>query len=391
MDYIKELHSLCAQMIQTPSVTANEMNIVQLLRTKMIKYGYDEVFIDKVGNIIGKINKNVENGKTVLFDGHVDTVDIPNRKAWKKEPFGAEVIDNKIYGRGASDMKGALAAMIIAGAKVKESNLPHGDIYVSGTVFEEIAEGLSLRSVINLIKPDFVVIGEATSLKLNIGQRGRAEIKVTTKGIPAHSANPDRGVNAVTKMVHFLNEVEKIDVTTHPLLGKGELVLTDIISNPYPGASVVPASCSITYDRRLLVGETEEVVLFPIQEIIERLSKNDSKFEATVEIASMELKTYTGYKTTHKRFAPGWLMDNDSEIVQKAFGALKIALAKDPIINCYSFCTNGSCSAGELNIPTIGFGPSEEYLAHIDDEYLDLGGLDKALKGYEQIALALSM
>ncbi|MGD1821134.1 MAG: M20/M25/M40 family metallo-hydrolase, partial [Pleomorphochaeta sp.] len=206
MDYIKELHSLCAQMIQTPSVTANEMKIVQLLRTKMIKYGYDEVFIDKVGNIIGKINKNVENGKTVLFDGHVDTVDIPNRKAWKKEPFGAEVIDNKIYGRGASDMKGALAAMIIAGAKVKESNLPHGDIYVSGTVFEEIAEGLSLRSVINLIKPDFVVIGEATSLKLNIGQRGRAEIKVTTKGIPAHSANPDRGVNAVTKMVHFLNE-----------------------------------------------------------------------------------------------------------------------------------------------------------------------------------------
>ncbi len=391
MNYLKELHQLCMQMIQTPSVTGNEMNIVQMLRSKMINYGYDEVFIDKVGNIIGKINKNIENGKTVLFDGHVDTVDIPNRKAWKKEPFGAEVIDGKIYGRGSSDMKGALAAMIIAAIKVKDSKLPHGDIYVSGTVFEEIAEGLSIKSVINLINPDYVVIGEATSLKLNIGQRGRAEIKVTTTGVPAHSANPQRGINAVYKMVEFINEIEKIEITTHPLLGKGELVLTDIISNPFPGASVVPANCSITFDRRLLVGETEEAILFPVQEIIERLSKNDSQFEAKAEIVSVDLETYTGYKTTHRRFAPGWLMDKNSEIVKKAFSSIKDATGEDPILNCYSFCTNGSCSAGELNIPTIGFGPSEEYLAHVDDEYVELESLDKAFYCYEKLAFGLSM
>ena len=391
MNYKKELHDLCAKMIQTPSVTGTEMNLVQFVRTKMINYGFDEVIIDKVGNVVGKINKNVEKGKTVLFDGHLDTVAIPNRNSWKKEPFGAEFIDGKIYGRGSSDMKGALAAMIVAVAKIKESNTPHGDIYVSGTIFEEIAEGFSLRYVIDVVKPDYVVIGEATSLKLNIGQRGRGEIKVETKGIPSHSANPERGVNAVTKMMKLLNEIASIKCPTHPVLGKGELVLTDIISNPFPGASVVPASCTITFDRRLLVGETQEVVLLPIQEIIERLSKQDCKFEATAEIASMNIETYTGYKTLHERFAPGWLMDKNSEIVTKSFEALKKASDKDPIISCYSFCTNGSCSAGELNIPTIGFGPSEEYLAHIDDEYIEIEALDKALLGYEQLALSLSL
>jgi putative selenium metabolism hydrolase len=391
MNYKKELHNLCTQMIQTPSVTGSEMNVVQFIRTKMIKLGYDEVIVDKVGNVIGKINSNVENGKTVLFDGHLDTVAIPNRAAWKKEPFGAEFIDGKIYGRGSSDMKGALAAMIIAAIKVKDSNVPHGDIYVSGTIFEEIAEGFSLRTVINIVNPDYVVIGESTSLKLNIGQRGRAEIKVVTKGVPSHSANPERGVNAVSKMVELLNEIRKIESPTHPQLGKGELVLTDIISNPFPGASVVPSSCSITFDRRLLVGETPEVVLLPIKDVIERLSKADPKFEAKAEIASMTIQTYTGFSANHQRFAPGWLMDKNSEIVVKAKQALKKATDNDPIINCYSFCTNGSSSAGELNIPTIGFGPSEEYLAHIDDEYIEVESLDKALDGYEQLAISLSL
>lgn len=391
INYKEELHKLCAKMVHIPSVTGREKAIVSFINEEMEKLGFDKVIVDEVGNIIGKINSNVKNGSTVLFDGHLDTVAIPDRREWKTEPFGAEVIDGKIYGRGTSDMKCSLAAMIIAAIKVKNSGIKHGTIYVSGTVFEEIAEGFSLRSVLKYTNPDFVVIGESTALKLNIGQRGRGEIRINTKGIPAHSANPDRGVNAVTNMIKLVRELEKIDIQTHPFMGKGEMVLTDIISNPYPGASVVPSNCTVTYDRRLLVGETEETVLQPIREIIEKLSKEDLKFEATCEIAPMEVATYTGFKSSHKRFAPGWLMDKDSLIVQESIKALNKALDKDPIINCYSFCTNGSASCGENSIPTIGFGPSEEFLAHINDEYIELDSLDKALLGFEQLAISLSL
>ena len=132
----RQIVNLCSKMIQIPSITGEEKELVDFLEKEMKSLGFDQVIIDKMGNIIGKINGN-RSGKTILFDGHLDTVSVTNKSAWTKDPFGAEIENARIYGRGASDMKGALAAMIMSAAFIKEDGGVDGDIYVSGTIFEE--------------------------------------------------------------------------------------------------------------------------------------------------------------------------------------------------------------------------------------------------------------
>jgi putative selenium metabolism hydrolase len=385
----EQLVNLCMKMIQTPSVTGQEKELVTLLKREMMSLGYDTVTIDCMGNIIGKI-QGKGNGKTVLMDGHLDTVSIANRSSWSVEPFGAEVKNGRIYGRGSSDMKGALAAMIFAGAQLKEEGGCAGDIYVSGTVYEEIAEGYSLGAVLDYTTPDVVVIGEATNLNLNIGQRGRAQIVLKTFGVPAHSANPEKGINAVMHMMKLIDHIQHISLPKCPVLGSAELVLTDIISSPYPGASVIPEMCTATFDRRLLTGETKESVLEPIQKIITKLMKQDPNFKAEVGIDSVAINTYLKHKGIHESFVPAWLLDQSSDMVNHAITALHEGGLPNTRIGTYSFCTNGSRSAGIQHIPTLGFGPSAESQAHVVDEYIEIEQMVQACNGYMALAKALA-
>lgn len=385
----QELIELCKSMINIRSYSGEEGKLVHFLKDKMVELGYDDVFVDEYGNIIGKINGRGK-GKKVLFDGHLDTVPVEDESLWSHNPFNATIDNGKIFGRGASDMKGALASMIYSPASLKKNNmLPEGDVYVSGTVHEECFEGVALGKVLDRVKPDYVVIGEASQLKLKVGQKGRAELSVTTRGKSAHSSNPDVGINAVYKMMDIVNEVKKITPSEHPALGKGIIELTDIKSSPYPGASVVPEYCIATYDRRLLVGETKEIVIGEIQSIVDQLSQKDDKMSAKVDIAQGENICYTGAVIKAMRFFPAWLMDMDSPIVKGALEGIK--KTGIPVqTSTYYFCTNGSCSAGERNIPTVGFGPSLERLAHVVDEYIEIDQLLKSCSCYMNIALELS-
>ena len=170
-------------------------------------------------------------------------------------------------------------------------------------------------------------------------------------------------------------------MTSHPILGQGILELTDIKSSPYPGASVVPDYCRVTYDRRLLVGETRESVLKPILDLIEEMSKEDVQFKGAVSYAAGIEKCYTGTNIEGERFFPGWLYDEQDEFIQAALKGIKSA-GINPAITQYSFCTNGSHYAGEAGIKTIGFGPSRENLAHTIDEYIEVEQLVNATNGY---------
>ncbi|KPI51418.1 peptidase M20, partial [Clostridioides difficile] len=208
-------------------------------------------------------------------------------------------------------------------------------------VHEEIFEGVSAREISKAVEPDYVVIGESSELNLKIGQRGRGEIVVETFGKPAHSANPEKGVNAVYKMANVIQKIQQLVPPTHPVLGDGILVLTDIKSSPYPGASVVPDYCKATFDRRLLVGETREGVLAPIQALLDEMMKEDPELNAKVSYAVEKADCYTGNTIESERFFPGWLYDEEDEFVQAAYKGLKEA-GIDSEITQYSFCTNGS-------------------------------------------------
>ena len=380
---------LTRALIAQSSESGREDGAAGVLRRYMDGAGFTQVTADEYGNILGCL-RGGRPGKRVLLDGHIDTVPVGDRSAWSHDPFGGEIDGGRLYGRGASDMKGAVAAFTAAAgffAADRGGDFP-GEIWVAGVVQEECFEGVAARAVSRAVRPDYVVIGEASQCDLKIGQRGRAEIVVETFGVPAHSANPDKGVNAVYAMGKVIEALRRLPPPEQPVLGRGILELTDIRSEPYPGASVVPAYCRATYDRRLLVGETPESVLAPIQVELDRLAAEDPSFRARASFARGEARCYTGNTIRAQRFFPGWLRDREEPFIRDILASLEAA-GLTPAVTQYSFCTNGSHYAGEAGIPTVGLGPSREDLAHTVDEYVELSQLERACESYYALLGAL--
>lgn len=388
-DREEQVIGLCQELVRQKSYSGKEQGVVAVLQKNMKEMGFDEVTIDRYGNIIGCIRGN-KPGKKILFDGHIDTVPVTEEDKWKYPPFAAEIHDGKIYGRGTSDMKGAVAAMTCAAASFAQDTGKNfaGEIYVAGVVHEECFEGVAAREISRYVTPDYVVIGEASQLNIKIGQRGRAEIIVEAFGKACHSANPEKGINSVYKMAKVIEAIRGLKPTRHPVLGDGILELTDIKSSPYPGASVVPEYCRATYDRRLLVGETKESVLAPIQELLEKLMEEDPDLKVKASYAVGKERCHTGNEIEGERFFPGWLYDEQEPFVQDVCLELKNS-GFNPQITQYNFCTNGSHYAGEAGIPTFGLGPSQENLAHTMNEYIETEQLAKVTECYYGVMKAL--
>lgn len=380
-----EVIALTKALVSRRSYSGREKDAAEELKRYLTAHGFDRVETDGYGNVVGRL-RGSRPGPRLLFDGHLDTVPVADPAAWTHPPFAPEEADGKLYGRGASDMKGAIAAFTAAAGFFAQDMDFAGEIWVAGVVHEECFEGVAARRVSQAIQPDYVVIGEASECNLKIGQRGRAEIVVETFGVPAHSANPEKGVNAVYGMCRVIEALRQLEAPEHPVLGRGILELTDICSFPYPGASVVPSRCRATYDRRLLVGETRESVLAPISAALEELRQ--SGVRARASYAQGEASCYTGEVIRGERFFPGWLYDKEEPFIQAVLKELR-GIGQDPKVTQYGFCTNGSHYAGEAGIRTIGYGPSLESLAHTDDEYIEISQLEKACEGYRAIMKAL--
>jgi putative selenium metabolism hydrolase len=377
------LTSFVLRLIGEQSPSGKEGGVAQLVAAELERLGF-QVEVDELGNVTGTIEAG--DGPCILIDSHMDTVGVTDPAAWSYSPEGQRV-DGRIYGRGAMDMKGPLAASIYGAAAAKDL-LRRGKTVVSATVAEEFVEGPALARVAERVNPAFVVICEATSLKLARGQRGRAEIRVEVFGRPTHSSRPELGVNAAQAMADIVRELRDLEPPPRHAIGGGILVLTDIISRPYPGLSVVPDYCVATFDRRTLPGETEEDVLGPVRRVIE-YALSGSEAEAKVTIAEDDFESYTGERVRAPNFAPAWYFDDDAEVVRRALAGLERAGITSELTH-YAFCTNGSGTAGRLGIPTIGFGPGEEELAHRIDEYIEVDQLTAAACGYAALAQQLT-
>lgn len=380
---------LTQKLVRRQSYSGNEKGVSEELTKFFKENGFDDVHVDKYGNTIGHI-KGSKPGPKIVFDGHMDTVPVTDESEWQYPPFEAEIHDGKIYGRGTSDMKGALASMAVAASNFKEKTGGDfaGEIFVAGIVHEECFEGVAAREVSAYAKPDYVIIGEASNCNVKIGQRGRAEIKIEVLGKPAHSANPEKGINAVYKMCKVIEAIKTLKPTHHDRLGDGILELVDIKSSPFPGASVVPEKCVATYDRRLLVNETKKSVLAPINELLEKLMKEDNELKVRAYYTEADEKCFTGEIIEGERFFPGWIFDEDEDWVEKVVAKLKDK-GQNPEITQYNFCTNGSHYAGEAKIKTLGIGPSRENLAHTVNEYIEISELEKVVDSYEAVMEAL--
>lgn len=378
-----QIVSLTQELIRIQSFSGQEGEAAELVQKSMLSLGYDEVQVDKLGNVIGRVtgHKGQANSKKLLFDGHLDTVAPVQRENWTVDPFSGVLMDNRVYGLGAADMKGSLAAMILAVAGLPRNRFS-GTIFVSASVGEEILEGAALASVVEITKPDYVVIGEPTDFRIGTSQRGRAGLIVDTLGVASHTAQPELGENAVYKMTEVINQLRRMDLPTDTVLGSGLMELIDIISSPFPSTSVVPSGCRARFDRRLVRSETPESVVMSIKEYLRDIQG--------VEVCLNEgsLTCYTGQKLEDIDFHPAWATPLDSELVVKAQSALReIGMDVDPIVIHY--CSNGSYSAGTAAVPTIIYGPPSIKRAHAVDEYIEVDDLFQAINCFQAIAASI--
>jgi len=352
------------ELVAIPSEGGREEAVVRRIAAEMEDVGFHRVEIDPMGNVLGTIGTG---GRLIALDGHVDTVGVGSRELWSMDPLEGCEDEERICGRGSSDQKGGVAAMVYAGKIIRELSL-QGDctILMVGSIQEEDCEGLCWEYIIKEggIRPDFVLSTEPSSCTVCRGQRGRMEIRVSTSGRSCHGSAPERGENAIFKMAPILQELEEISgrLGTHPFLGRGTLTVSEVFFTS-PSRCAVADSCSISIDRRLTLGETAE-------DAVEQIRGLASVREAgaIVEVYDYERPSYTGLLYPTQAYFPAWLLEPDHPAVCVLTDAYRVLFAKEPVVDKWTFSTNGVSITGRFGIPTVGFGPGHEDQAHAPDE-----------------------
>ncbi len=398
--------SFAQSLVQTPSISGTEKALADLDLAEMKKLGYDEVFRDDHGNVVGIVRGTIP-GPTIMYNSHMDHVSPGDAANWEGyDPYGGKIdvcaVDTQdktekeqaecIHGRGSSDVKCGEAVQIYAGgvlAKLKAKGFPvKGNFMFTGVVQEEPAEMVGMRHLVEKTLPakgltyDAMVSSEATSLKLYCGHRGRVEMLATVYGRTSHGSAPWLGINAIYKAMPL---IAKIKDELYPALPKdpdvGKASISLNIIECSPGAlSIVPDRCMLSLDRRTIPGETSEGALAEIRSIIDELSRADSEFKADVVVKTAVETSYTGISyNAVKEMAP-WKISKEHTVVKAAAAALE-AVGIPVKYGYWDFGTDASKTCGLDRKPTIGFSPMQEQYAHTPYDKCRTDFMKKALEG----------
>jgi putative selenium metabolism hydrolase len=371
---VLDVVKLTQDLIRIPSTTGNEGNIIQFIYDKLKPYA-DKIIVDNKGNLEAKIIFNTNN-PTVLFNGHVDTVD----PGAMEKPYSGEIIDGEkfdlkedvVYGRGAADMKSGDAAAISVFSKLKE--LPDAPNFIAHFVVEEeTGKGPGTKFVMENLeeKVDIALSGEPTGLDICLGFRGWVQFQLETYGKTSHASDPDKGINAIISMNYFLNELKKYIIVqekkVHPFLGKLTCAITNIESSP-GRLSVVPDICRLIFDSRYFPDEKPQDREKEIKAILKEIKKNKSDFNANLKML---------YGDMRPTFLPP---DNYYvQLLKKAFYETK---NQKPILRSWRFTADSSYIANNFGIPTVGFGPGFEEVVHTPIEYVPISHLETTVQVY---------
>ncbi|WP_166668455.1 YgeY family selenium metabolism-linked hydrolase [Halanaerobium saccharolyticum] len=380
-NYKSEISSFLRDMIRIPSESCEEEKVVLRIKEEMEKVGFDKIEIDEMGNILGYIGHG---SHVIAMDAHIDTVGVGDQSLWDYDPFEGYEDDEIIVGRGASDQEGGMASMVYAGKIIKDLGLEDDyTLIITGTVQEEDCDGLCWHYMIeeNNIRPEFVVITEPSSCNIYRGHRGRMEIKVSTHGVSCHGSAPERGENAIYKMAPIINELKALhpNLTPHEFLGKGSLTVSEVFFSS-PSRCAVADGCSISIDRRLTAGESWQ---FAVQQVKNLPAVND--VEAEVEMYQYERPSYTGFQYPIEAYFPTWLIEEEHPVCQTTVEAYQELFKEEPLVDKWTFSTNGVSIMGRHGIPCIGFGPGHEDQAHAPNEKTWKSELVKAAAIYAAI------
>lgn len=372
-----------ADLIRIRSYTGQERPAVERTLQELKAIGCDEVWMDSAGNALGRIGRGP---RVILYDAHLDENEVADEREWPHPPLEPVVEGDIMYGLGASDCKGGVAAIVYGAAILAQlaretrqvsENLTGLSVIVMGATLEEDAEGFALRSLVERdgLRPEVVLLAEATDLTLRRGQRGRCEVRVRTEGRAAHASQPHLGESAILKMLPVIRALEDMNgkLPVDPIFGAGTQVVS-LIEGPHTPNSV-PAWCEVAVDRRLTPGETPESVLQSIRTVVEPLG-------ATAVIPDQPVLSHTGLRLDGPSFYPGWLLPEDHPLLLAGQATNCALWGREAGVDVWRFSTDGTYSAGAAGIPTLGFGPEEEQYVHTALDQVNLSKLRKASEFY---------
>lgn len=381
----QDLLDFTRALVRVPSFPGDEGAAAALIMDEMRRLDFDAVWMDNAGNVVGRIGP--QTGPTLMFDSHMDTVEVADPGAWRVDPFGAEIHEGCLYGLGACDMKSGLAATVHAAALLKRHSISlQGPVLVACVGLEEPAEGTCTRVLFeeDHLRPDWVVIAEPSNLQVVRGQRGHVEMTLKVKGRSAHSSAPELGSNAIYTAAHLVFNLEILagQLMNDPFLGPGILAVTEIHSHGV-SRNAIPGCCEMTLDRRLTVGETEAMALLEVQRIITREGAN-----AEVKVIEEEVTTHTGKTYRVRRTSLPWALEERHPLVKAMLQAARTAGLR-PGVTRWHFATEGAYTAAVAQVPTVGFGPGNPTLPHTVNEYVEVEQVYAAAQAYAALAMQL--
>lgn len=402
-NYRADMAAFLRAMISHPSESCEEKEVVACIKAEMEKLNFDKVEVDGLGNVIGWMG---DGEKIIAIDSHIDTVGIGNIDNWEQDPYKGYETDEIIYGRGGSDQEGGMASAVYGAKIMKDLDLiPEGyKIMIVGSVQEEDCDGMCWQYIYNKDKivPEFVISTEPTDGGIYRGHRGRMEIRVDVKGVSCHGSAPERGDNAIYKMADIIADVRALnnngcDESTDikglvkmlspkynpehyedaQFLGRGTCTVSQIFYTS-PSRCAVADSCAISIDRRMTAGETWDSCLDEIRALPSVQKYGD---DVKVSMYMYDRPSWTGEVYETECYFPTWINKENAAHVQALVDAHK-GLFRDkrmgpdstkelrnrPLIDKWTFSTNGVAIQGRYGIPCVGFGPGAESQAHAPNE-----------------------
>ncbi len=384
------------ELIRTPSLSGDEEAVAALIMGELHRLGFDAVFADEVGNVVGVL-KGTGKGPGILFCSHMDTSEPGDPELWDRSPYDVVEADGALCGLGASDSKGAIAAQVYGAAMLRAMGVPlSGDVIVACVVMAEQAEGFGIGHLFDVtlpaqgLKPGFVVMGDPTGLDVFLGQRGRLELEVSSIGRTSHASAPWLGVNAAYKMVPVIEGVHELAATlpSHPFLERSTIALTNLVCTP-ARYSMIPDRCIASLDRRFLPSETLDTIIMQVQSLISRVSAKDPEFKGEAKVRMVEETAYTGLTKEVPKLLMPFVTSERHPLVAKAVGALE-ALGHSPNFDKWYFSTEGGYVASVVGLPTIGYAPGEEKVSHTPYDRVRIDHLMTCVAGSAAIAQAIA-
>jgi putative selenium metabolism hydrolase len=370
------------RLIQTHSLPGQEEALARLVVTEMERLGYDETSIDEFGNVIGLVRGGA--APAINFNTHLDHVDVGDETRWPHPPFGGVIDGGKVWGRGAVDIKGPLAAQVHGIAALAATGRPPGDVYVTCVVQEEVG-GVGARHLAQTLVTPTVIVGEPSSNTVRRGHRGRTELVVHLVGRSVHASIPAQGINPLTSLGRFLAALATAEHRSDPDLGPSTVAPT-LLRTDQTSANVIPGEVWLTCDWRNVPGESAADALGALDAVLQ--SSLGEGTHGSIEIPVFERRTYTGRTMAIPASNPTYILPLDQPALAAASRIVGAVTGAEGPPAVWNFATDGGHYA-EAGMVPIGFGPGDPGLAHTVDEHIEIAALDVALEVNRRLAADL--